>query len=475
MNRKTKIVATIGPKALEEGEIEKMVDAGVDIFRLNFSYGTHEEHERLIKKIKETGKDRIKPLAILQDLSGSGVRIGEFENTEGVGLIEGRDLILSTRSDVISCEEIIYVDNPDVPAKVEEGDKILLADGEIELSVSEVKGTEIYCKVLNSGYLKGGRSLAIVGKEISLPALTEKDRVDLEFGLNQEVDFVALSFVRSAEDIDFLRSLIDQRPEDQRPEVVAKIETLKAVHNFDAILEKVDAVMVARGDLAVEVNPEEVPLLQKSIIKKCNLVGKPVITATQMLESMVNSSVPTRAETSDVANAILDGTDAIMLSAETAIGKYPLEAIGVMVRTALKVEESYFRSDYIKDESKGWEETVNAITTATVNVSESIGAKLIVALTGSGFTARMISRHRSAPMVLAITDNERTFRKLSLTFGCLPLFAIRPNSLTETFGVVRRYVKENSLAQEGDRVVVAAGAPFDRPDAKINMLFVENI
>lgn len=475
MKRKTKIVATISPNALENRMIERMVDAGVDVFRLNFSYGTYEEYEKLIKKVKEIRKDRVKPLSILQDLSGAGVRIGKFKNFEGVNLVEGQNFTLSTRPDVVSNENIAYVNYFDMPMKTEVGDKILLADGKMELSVSKVEGTEILCRVLNGGFLKGNISIAIVGKDLSLPAMTEKDKMDLEFGLSQGVDFVALSFVQSADDIDILRTLIDKKPKDNIPDVIAKIETLGAVQNFDSILEKTDVVMVARGDLAVDVAPEEIPLLQKSIIRKSNLAGKPVITATQMLESMVNSIVPTRAETSDVANAILDGTDAVMLSAETAIGKYPLEAIETMVRTSLKVEEDYFQSNYIKNESKDNIKTVNAITTATVNVSDDLGVKLIVALTKSGFTARMISRHRSGPIILAITDREQTFRRLSLTFGCLPLFAVKPNGLTEAFDVVRKYVKENNLAKEGDRVVVAAGAPFDRPDDKINMLFVESV
>ena len=475
MNRKTKIVATINPKELEYQLLSDMANAGVDIFRLNFSYGSYEEYEKIIKDIKELRKERVKPLAILQDLSGSGVRIGNFEYSEGVDLVNGQNFILATNPDILGNKEMVSINRFDVPAKLEEGDELILADGEIKLSVSVVKEDEVHCKVLNDGHLKGNRSLAVVGKDISVPGLTEKDKEDLKFSLDQGVDFVALSFVRSAEDVDVLRSFINENFKEEKPNIIAKIETLKAVENFDGILEKSDGIMVARGDLAIEVEPEEVPILQKRIIKKSNLKGKPVIIATQMLESMVNSPVPTRAETSDVANAILDGTDAVMLSAETAIGKYPLYAIEALVKTSLKVEENYLRTDNIEYNHQKKAQQVDAITSATVKVSSDLGSNLIVALTKSGFTARMISRHRSNNLILALTDREQTFRSLSLSFGCLPLYVSKPESLNEAFDLVRKYVKENDLAEEGDRVIVAAGVPFNEPDAKINMLFIEKI
>lgn len=476
MKRKTKIVATISSEILKGGLLGKMVETGVDVFRLNFSYGDHREHGNIIDAIKGIRNESLRPIAIMQDLSGSRIRVGEFVDSE-VELISGDVFTLSTDQGVLGDKSRVSVDcPPDIVREFREGDRITISDAEVELVVSQVGESELTCYVSRGGKVRSGRGIAIPGKDISLPSLTDKDINDLEFGLAQGVDFVALSFVRSAEDVLFLRSFINEKADaDRRPEIVAKIETLKAVENFEEILKVADGVMVARGDLASEVDPEEVPLLQKSIIRSSNLAGKPVITATQMLESMVNSPVPTRAETSDVANAIIDGTDAVMLSAETAIGRYPLSAVKVMATTSMKIEANYFNGRLVDDREKEVMDTVDSVTAAAVKVSRDLGTGLIVAITESGFTGRMISRHRPNVPIVAMTANERTFFKLSLSFGCVPMLTERTDSLEKAFDLVREYVSRNTLAGKGERVVVAAGVPFNHPDAGTNMLFVERL
>ncbi len=454
--------------------LEKMVDEGVNVFRLNFSHGNHSEHGEMLEAIKRIRKEKIKPIAILQDLSGSKIRTGDF-NTPEVNLVVGQDFILSTDENIEGNAGLVYVDHHTLPNEVERGDRIVLDDGRVEMEVLDKNDSEIYCRVLEGALIRGGRGLTVPGKLLSFPALSDKDMRDMKFGLDMGVDFVALSFVQSAENITTLRSFIKENAKDFHPDIIAKIETRSALDNFDSILKESDGIMVARGDLAVDISPEEVPMAQKMVIDRSNTAGKPVITATQMLESMVDSPVPTRAETSDVANAILDGTDAVMLSAETSIGNHPLQAIEVMKRTALQIEKNYPERKRFDEKLDNEICAVNAITAAVVRVTHDVDAKLMVALTDSGFTGRMLARHKPKVPIVAMATDEHVYNKLSLSFGCVPVYIEGPEDIGRAFWLVKEYVIKNDLAREGDRVVVTAGVPFEQPEAKTNMLFVENI
>ena len=475
MKRKSKIVATISPNCLENGLLEKMIDNKVDVFRLNFSYGTHEEYKEMINRIRKSAQSRLRPVAILQDLAGSKIRIGSFEEMS-VELVQGEHFIFSTNESIVGNKNTVYVNHLDLPSELKKDDRVVLGDGDVEMSVLESGGSEILCVITQGGRISSGRGLSVPGIITSIPILTEKDKEDLRFGVEEGIDFVALSFVQSAEDVFLLKSFLEEICFGKNhPDIIAKIETLRAVENLKSIIEVADGAMVARGDLAIEILPEEVPLAQKKIINICNAVGKPVITATQMLESMVNSPKPTRAETSDIANAILDGTDAVMLSGETAIGKFPLHAIKAMTRTALQIEKEYPERRSVNGGSEKGMDVVNVITTATVRASHDLSARLIIALTDSGFTGRMLARHKPKVPIVAMAPDEQTCRKLALSFGCLPVLSERPKDLSEAFDLIRKFVLENDFASEGDKVAVAAGVPFDDPNIKTNMFFVEKI
>ena len=474
MNRKTKIVATVSPNVLEGNLLERMIEANVDVFRLNFSHGNHSEHREIIEAIKKLRQGRSKPVAILQDLSGSKIRIGNF-TTPDVTLVPDQVFTFSTDKNIEGSNERVFVDHLTLPKEILTGDRIVLDDGRVSLEVLDINEKEIKCLVLQGAKIRGRRGLTVPGRKLSLPVLSEKDKNDMLLGLELEVDFVALSFVQSDECVKTLRSFINESTDGPKPDIIAKIETKKALDNFDSILEVSDGAMVARGDLAIDILPEEVPMAQKDIIKKSNKVGKPVITATQMLESMINFPEPTRAEISDVANAILDGTDAVMLSGETSIGKFPLQAIEIIKRTAEQIEKNYPELDSFKYEFKKEIDTVDAVTGAVVNVSNNIGAKLIAALTDSGFTGRMISRFKPKVSIIAMATDEYSYRKLSLSFGCIPIFVESPKDIGKAFDLVRQYAIKYELAKEGDRVVVTAGVPFDVSDAKTNMLSVETL
>ncbi|MFP4539478.1 MAG: pyruvate kinase [Candidatus Paceibacterota bacterium] len=471
---KTKIIATITPQSIEDDLLKSMIDAGVDVFRLNFSHGSRDEHRRMIREIKKIREGLAKPVAILQDISGAKVRTGSF-NEPQVELLKGQGFVLFTSSETEGSVEGVYVDHQSFADEVREGDQVILDDGKVAMKVAEISDGKVFCEITKGGTVRGRRGVSVPGKILSNPAITEKDKLDIKLGLEEGVDFIALSFVREEKDVRELRSFINENVMESLPDVIAKIETAKALDNFNDIMDTADAVMIARGDLAVETEPENIPMEQKRMIAKANEQGKPVITATQMLESMVNLPTPTRAETSDVANAVLDGTDAVMLSSETSIGKYPLEAINAVAKTALRVEKNY----PTKIERKGDEKTdmgiTDSITTAVVAICRGLDAKLIVALTDSGFTGRMISRHKPKTPIVAMATDKYVYRKLSLSFGCVPLYVEPPEDVGKAFDTVRDRILARGFAEEGDRVVVAAGAPFELPGAKTNMLFVESL
>lgn len=459
--KRTKIVATIGPSSCDPKVLANLIHAGMNVARLNFSHGSHEEHGRYIQTIRAVSKKLNEPIAILQDLSGPKVRIGDFTE-ECVTLVRGVRFILST----VPCEgskNRVFINYPHLHKEVKKGDIILLDDGRLKLKVSSVRERDVITSVIIGGTIKGRRGVNIPGALRKVSPITRKDRADLAFGLTQCVDFVALSFVRSADDVKKLRSLIAKQKLKHAPAIIAKIETCEAVENIDSIIAAADGVMVARGDLAVEVSPENVPFIQKQIIGKAVAAGKPVITATQMLESMITSSVPTRAEVGDVANAILDGTDAVMLSQETAAGEYPVEAVTMMAQIAHKTENHSTYHDIFRSARAGGEiETVNAIGRAVVDATHATNAKAIVALSESGFTARMISRYRPMRPIIVFTTREETMRQLALSFACHPFVVSSLDNLLDVIAESKRTMMHQKLASKDDHIVIAASIPFGK-------------
>lgn len=469
--KKTKIVATIGPTTESVEMLSKLLKEGMNMMRLNFSHGDFAEHQRRVDNLKSAMKKTGLECAILQDLGGPKIRIGDF-NKDSVFLKEGEKFTLTTE-DVLGDEHIVSVNYSLLPKEVKKGHMIFLNDGKKKLEVVSVRGKRIECKVIIGGEMRGRRGVNLPNSNLSIKSLSDKDIKDLEFGIKNDVDFVALSFVRSPDDIRDLRKLLVKR--ESKAGIIAKIETPQALESIDEIIKLSDGIMVARGDLAIEIPYEKVPTTQKMIIYKCNAKGKPVITATHMLESMIKSPIATRAEVSDVANAILDGTDAIMLSGETTLGQYPLEAVSVMSHVASEIEDDYPERPIVRNGKAGEVDVSDSLTSSIVKTTHDIGAKLIVALTDSGFTARMISRHRPRSPILALTPNKKTATKLNLVFGCFAVTVDRYNTLDDVFKIVRKVVIERNLAKKGDKVVIAAGVPFNTRGPSTNLMVVQVI
>ncbi len=470
MNKKTKIVCTIGPATANEKSLTALLKSGMNVMRLNFSHGDFAEHQERVDNLRSAMKKTGMPAAILQDLGGPKIRIGMFK-TESIMLKVGHKFTLTT--DKIEGDETrVSVNYPKLPKEVAKGHIIFLHDGRKKLEVLEVKGNDIVCKVLVGGDIKGKRGLNLPDSELSISSLTPKDVSDLEFGLKNKVDFIALSFVRRPSDITELRTILEKRK--SKAGIIAKIETPQAVAAIDEIIALSDAIMVARGDLAIEVPAENVPLIQKMIIKKCNEAGKPVITATQMLESMIKSPVPTRAEVSDIANAILDGTDAIMLSEETTLGEFPIEAVEVMSRVALKVENDLLHRQLLGGDSMQHRTVGESVASSVVKTAYRIEAACIVALTERGYGARMVSRHRSQTPIIALTPNKDTLNKLNLVFGCYPMLIDTFKSLDEALKHIKPLLIKQKFAKRGDKAVVISGVPFGRVKES-NLMMVETL
>ncbi|PIQ35672.1 MAG: pyruvate kinase [Candidatus Yonathbacteria bacterium CG10_big_fil_rev_8_21_14_0_10_43_136] len=462
--KKTKIVATIGPASESEAMLTCLVKAGMNVCRLNFSHGAHEEHFEKVKNIRKVAEKLGTPTAILQDLSGPKIRIGDFYQ-ERVMLKKGGLFTLTTKA-CVGDETKAFVSYSALPKEIMKGDSILLDDGKKRLEILEVKGDEIKCRIIVGGETKGRRGVNIPGVSLKISCLTAKDKKDVLFGIEHKVDYVALSFVRRASDIRELRAILTKAKSTAK--IISKIETEEAIQNIDAIIAETDGVMVARGDLAVEVPAQEVPILQKMIIEKCNIAGKPVIVATQMMESMIKSPVPTRAEVSDVANSILDGADAVMLSEESALGEYPVETVQMMSNVAEIAEKNYPHSKAlygdallgVGDRRAHRKDVVDAVTFSVVSTASAVGAKVIIALSESGLTARMVSRYRPEQPVIAMSPKDYVVRQLELVFGCFPARIEHFTNVSDVMKVVRAYVLKKKLAKKGDKVVVAAGIPF---------------
>ncbi|MEG4342427.1 pyruvate kinase [Microcoleus sp. A003_D6] len=452
--RRTKIVATIGPATSDPQVLRQLIEAGATTLRLNFSHGTEEDHQRSIRLIRQTSFELNQPVAILQDLQGPKIRLGRFE-TGSIVVKNGDPFILTSRQ-VPGTELISSVTYDPLADEVPEGAVILLDDGKVEMRVEKVDRTsrELYCRVVVGGPLSNNKGVNFPGVYLSIKALTDKDRKDLMFGLDQGVDWVALSFVRNPQDMLEIKELIASAGK-QVP-VIAKIEKHEAIEQMEEILALCNGVMVARGDLGVELPAEDVPILQKRLIATSNRMGIPVITATQMLDSMVNNPRPTRAEISDVANAILDGTDAVMLSNETAVGKFPVEAVATMARIAVRMEREGIKRNIRNVEDVG-RSIPNGISQAVSQISEQLNAAAIMTLTKTGSTARNVSKFRPKTPILAVTPHVDVARQLQLVWGVKPLLVLDLPSTGQTFQSAMTVAQEKELLCDGDLVVMTAG------------------
>jgi pyruvate kinase len=477
--RRTKIVATVGPASRSPELLERLVQAGVNVFRLNFSHGTHEEHFAVIRSVREIAARLHRPIALLQDLSGPKIRIGRVK--DGALLVKGARIAITTDTSVEGSAELISTTYAALPRDVAAGDRVLLDDGNLELRVLGVAAERVECEVVDGGPLRSNKGMNLPGIALSTPALTEKDRRDLAFGIQHMVDFVALSFVRQAQDLLLAKELV--RSLGAATPVIAKIEKPQALDNLEAILAAADGVMVARGDLGVELGTENVPIAQKRIIAAANAAGRVVITATQMLESMIASPRPTRAEASDVANAILDGTDAVMLSGESAVGQFPVEAVETMARIADYTEEHGAgairrRSDARRgDQPTGPEAPgtpiTRSLTRVAASVAEELGCKLIVAFTESGITARLLALHRPRVPVVAMTHEDRVYRQLALSWGVVPVKSEFVENTDELLAAGEERLKARGLVDKGDTILMLSG--HSPAAAATNMLRVHTV
>jgi pyruvate kinase len=453
--RRTKIVATIGPASRAPAVLERLVLAGVNVLRLNFSHGTHDQHLEVIRTARDVAARHHRPLALLQDLSGPKIRTGEVEGG-GIELRDGARVEITTDMSVVGTPPLISTTYAALPRDVSPGDRILLDDGSLELEVVSVEGEHVVCTVKDGGPLGSHKGMNLPGVALSTPALTEKDRRDLAFGLQHGVDYVALSFVREAADVENLRAIVREHGEDTP--IIAKIEKPEAVDDLDAILRVADGVMVARGDLGVELGTEDVPIAQKRIIAAANAAGRVVITATQMLESMIDNPRPTRAEASDVANAILDGTDAVMLSGESAVGRYPVETVETMARIADYTEEHGARDGGRPSPHGPGTAVTRSLARVAASVADELGCKMIVTFTESGTTARLVSGFRPRVPVVAITHDDRVYRRLALWWGVVPLKSEFVENTDELLAAGEERLKARGLATKGDTILTLSGS-----------------
>jgi pyruvate kinase len=453
---KTKIVATVGPASNNKDMLRALIKEGVDVFRLNFSHGTHEDHLKVITAVRELNKELGSRVSLLQDLQGPKIRVQEMQPDTIIH--PGNELTITSKQ-LLGNDKIVSTSYQSLPKDVKAGDMILVDDGKIELKVKSTTATDVITEVVYGGPLKSKKGINLPFTKVSAPCLTEKDLKDLEFGIKNDVDWIALSFVRKASDIQEIKEIINKANSNAR--VVAKIEKPEALSNIDDVIAATDAIMVARGDLGVEIWLEEVPMVQKMLVEKCNKAGKPVIVATQMMESMIENPRPTRAETNDVANAVMDGADAVMLSAETAAGKYPIEVIRSMVRTIASVEKNqrmYFRfRDVNPDSATAIHD--NFILSAC-KLAKDIGAKAIVGMTQSGYTAIQAASYRPNSNIFVFTSNDSLLTKINLVWGAQAYHYDKMNSTDETIADVEATLKRDGHVKSGDIIIVLASMPI---------------
>ena len=467
--KRAKIVCTIGPASRDRSTLEKLAAAGMNVARINFSHGKHEEHAEVCSRVRELGSD----IAVMQDLQGPKIRVGEIEGE--MELVRDAALLL-TAGDPAGRPDVVHIDYPKLADEVEPGNDIFLADGIIHLTVEGVEGRDVRCRVVHGGILTSRKGVNLPGVSISAPALTDRDRKDLDFGIGLGVDYVALSFVRSPDEVIELRQILEAAG--SAAKIIVKIEKREAIDNLPGILAATDAVMIARGDLGVEIPTDQVPVVQKELIGKCLAMGKPVITATQMLESMTVSVLPTRAEASDVANAVLDGSSAVMLSAETATGKFPVETVEMMSRI-IKTAEEYafanppdgFQAGALAMPGSTVDSDTDAVMAGAVMTAREVCAKAIVVLSHSGRTARLVARRRPSVPIVALTDLEHVVRQLSLVWGVETIHIGSIETTEEIFAMIRGKV---AAAGYTGRIVLTAGIPT-RERARTNTIHVFDI
>ena len=454
MIKKTKIVATIGPSSNTRDVLKELITEGMNVARLNFSHGTYEEHGEVIKTIRSLSREMNTPVGIILDLQGPKIRTGKLANGEPVVLTKNSTFSITSQN-VPGSEEIVSTTYKDLPGDVKKNDTILVDDGLIELKVISKTKDTVKCKVMNGGVLKENKGINLPGVKVTAPSLTEKDKKDLNFGIKVGVDYFALSFVRTADDLKQIQGIIKRQGKDIP--VIAKIEKPEAVENLEEILEITDAIMVARGDLGVEMRPEQVPAIQKHIIHSAIKKNKPVITATQMLETMSVNPIPTRAEASDVANAILDGTDAVMLSGETASGKYPIKAVQMMARIAVQMESSPFMKYNIPHEKDMNNLVPHAVSQSAVNILHEVSGKGIVAFSVSGSTSKLISKQRPSKPVFAFTPNIITYNRLALYWGVTPMHISNISDPNRLVQASENILKDKQLVEKDDLIVIVIG------------------
>ena len=470
--RKTKIICTMGPSTEKGDTLKKLIEAGMNVARMNFSHGDFDEHGGRLKSLRKYSKELGLPVAALLDTKGPEIRLGDFEAGR-VELKEGQEFTLTAR-DILGTEKEVSITYKQLPKDVKPGSSILLDDGLIGLEVKEVSGDDIVCTVMNGGPVSNHKGVNVPGTDLSMDYLSEKDKADLIWGAENDVDFIAASFVREAADVIAIRDLLKAHG-GEKIQIIAKIENEQGVRNIDGILEAADGIMVARGDMGVEIPCEEVPVVQKNLIKKANQAGKIVVTATQMLDSMIKNPRPTRAEATDVANAIYDGTVAIMLSGETAAGAYPVEALKTMVKIAERTEKDInYRRRFFENDRKANPDVTDAICHATCTTALDLKAKAIISVTKSGRSAKMVSRYKPDCDIVACAMDEKVCRQLNLAWGVTPLLLDEQKEVFDLFDeAVAVDAKEKGL-QKGDTVVITSGVPIGM-SGTTNMLKVQNV
>ncbi|MCI8294835.1 MAG: pyruvate kinase [Lachnospiraceae bacterium] len=473
--KKTKIICTMGPNTTDPKVLRGLAENGMDVARFNFSHGDHSSHKAQLELLKQIRKEADRPIAALLDTKGPEIRTGLLQDEKKVTLKEGQTFILTTR-EMIGDEHMVHINYDGLHEDVAAGDTILIDDGLIELHVTEVKGTDIVCTVINGGELGQRKGVNVPNVKIKLPALTDKDKEDIRFGIREGFDFIAASFVRSADAIKEIRQILEE--EGANLQIIAKIENAEGIDNLDAIIEAADGIMVARGDMGVEIPAEKVPYLQKTIIARCNACSKVVITATQMLDSMIRNPRPTRAEVTDVANAVYDGTDVVMLSGETAMGKYPIEALKMM---ATIVEDSESHLDYEayrkRTVSPDMEHSIsNAVCYSSVATAHSLQSKVIVAPSISGYTAKMLSKWRPGCQIVGMSPNMSAVRQMMIYWGVRPVWSRRAESTDELIDASLAELKEKGIVAVGDITVITAGvvsyARRNEPATETNIMQV---
>lgn len=466
--RKTKIICTIGPASESEENLRKLMKAGMNVARFNFSHGSHEEHKAKFARVLKVSGELGVSVATLLDTKGPEIRLRDFAAGK-VELKAGQDFILTTE-EILGDETKASITYKNLKEDVKEGSRILIDDGKIEMEVKKIEGEEIICKILNGGMVSNHKGINVPGVELTMPYISDVDRADIMFGVQMGFDFIAASFVRNKEDVLAIREILD---ENKSPiKIISKIESLQGIQNLEEILSVSDGIMVARGDMGVELPMEEVPIIQKKMIKMAVAAGKHVITATQMLESMINNPRPTRAEANDVANAIYDGTTAIMLSGESAAGRYPVEAVETMARIAERTENAIdYDSRMLRSTPRNLDDVTTAISYATCTTSMRLSAQAIITVTMSGFTAGMVSRYKPKCQIVACSVNPRVCRQMALMWGVTPILMSKEETTKELFDEAIHLAKKHGLVENGDTVVLTAGMPLG-VSGKTNMIQV---